>query len=259
MRRARFAVDDQHACRPGSPGGSRPNRASVVGGVERRGARRPARTREIAWLKPAPGASVVRLGEAGHEHEVGRDALRAQQRVEQVRLVLAVAVAVLQHVRGRVRPVRVDAQRDRDVAQAGHVIGRARTTFSRSEPAPRASSAAFARISGVSWSASRMRRRYQAAKAAQSANVESSRRGRGLGRSQAVGRDRRQVGERPRPRDAVGRALLGRRPRDAVGEDVVERGVRFRAARRCAARARAARPRRGRRAGRRAAGTCAIR
>ena len=57
----------------------------------------------------------LRSAERG-EHRVRRNAHRLQQPHQQERLVLAIAVAVLQHLGRTVRPVRTLAERDRDVA-----------------------------------------------------------------------------------------------------------------------------------------------
>ena len=65
---------------------------------------------------------VVRLAEARHEHQVRLDVQRMQQGVEQVRLVLAIAILVLQHIGGGVRAVGVDAQGHGHIAQPGDVV-----------------------------------------------------------------------------------------------------------------------------------------
>ncbi len=65
---------------------------------------------------------LVGLAEARHQHQARLNPHGAQQRVEQVGLVLAIPKLVLQDVRCRVGPERIDPHRHRHVTQPGHVI-----------------------------------------------------------------------------------------------------------------------------------------
>jgi hypothetical protein len=120
-QRRRLLVDHEHLSAR-IAGGEESKGGGLVRGVDPQHVTAQPDPRD-GVVEREPGRRLVGLREAGNEDQVGLDPERREHRVEQVRLVLAIAVAVAKDVGGAVRPMRIDAERDGDVPETGHELG----------------------------------------------------------------------------------------------------------------------------------------